>query len=83
MKKLVIGGLVGFVAGWAVRAVFDSARDAIVSITAAAYGAADMARRVAGFEREYFEDLVAEGKARWEATRRRRAAVSTSGRGDA
>jgi hypothetical protein len=79
MKKLVIGTVVGFAAGWAVRAVFDSGREAIVAVTAAAYGAADTARRVAGFEREYFQDLVAEGKARWETTKKRRAARAAGG----
>lgn len=83
MKKLVIGGVVGFAAGWATRAVFDSGRQVLVALTAAAYGARETARRVAGFEREYFQDLVAEGKARWEETRRRRAAEATGGRADA
>jgi uncharacterized membrane protein (Fun14 family) len=73
MKKLVIGGVVGFFAGWAVRAVFDSGREVMVSLAASAYGARDAARRVVGFEKEYFEDLIAEGKARWESTRGRRA----------
>ena len=70
--KTVASCVLGFVIGWGLRAMFDSGRDAIVSLTAAAYGAADTARRYAGFEREYFEDLVAEGKARWQAERRRR-----------
>jgi hypothetical protein len=78
LKKLVFGSVVGFVAGWAVRAVFDSGREVMVSLAAAGYGARDAARRLVGFEREYFEDLVAEGKAKWEATRRRGA-----GRADA
>jgi len=37
-------------------------------------GLAETARRHAGFEREYFEDLLAEGRAKWEAQRNRRAA---------
>lgn len=80
MKKLVIGGAVGFLAGWATRAVFDSGREAMVSLAAAAYGAADGARRIAAFEREYFEDMLAEAKDRWEATKRRREAARKPGR---
>lgn len=72
--KLVAGCVVGFAIGWGARAVFDSGRDAVVSLTAMAYGVAEAARRHAGFEREYFQDMLAEGKARWEAGRRRRAA---------
>jgi hypothetical protein len=71
--KTVASCLLGFVVGWSLRALFDSRRDALVSLTAAAYGAAAMARRLAGFEREYLEDVIAEGKARWEAERRCRA----------
>lgn len=74
MKKLVFGGVLGFAAGWAVRAFFDSGRQAVVAMTAAAYGAVETGRRFAGFEREYFEDILAEGKARWEERRARRAA---------
>lgn len=72
--KVVASCLVGFAVGWGARAVLDSGRDAIVSLTAMAYGVAEAARRHAGFEKEYFQDMLAEGKARWEAGRRRRAA---------
>jgi hypothetical protein len=71
--KTLASFVVGFVAGWGVRAVVDSSRDLIVSVTAAAHGAAETARRYAVIEREHLEDLVAEGKAQWEAQRRRRA----------
>lgn len=79
--KVLASFVVGFAAGWGGRAVLDSRRDALVSLTAAAYGAAEAARRHLGFEREYLEDLIAEGKARWEANRRRRAAESAARRG--
>lgn len=72
--KVVASCVVGFAIGWGARAVLDSGRDAIVSLTAMAYGLAETARRHAGFEKEYFQDMLAEGKARWEAGRRRRAA---------
>ena len=71
--KVVASCVVGFALGWAVRAVVDSGREALVSLTAAAHGMAEAARRHAGFEREYFEDLLAEGKARWESRSKRRA----------
>jgi hypothetical protein len=68
--------LLGFASGWAARAIFDSWRGAVVSATAVYFAAVDSARRHAGFEREYFEDLVAEGRAKWEAERSRRGARS-------
>ncbi|MEZ4295273.1 MAG: hypothetical protein R3B70_09890 [Polyangiaceae bacterium] len=72
MKKLLIGGAVGFAAGWIARATVDSGREILVAAGAAAYGAAEEARRLWGFEREYFEDLVAEARARWESAKKRR-----------
>lgn len=65
--------VVGFAVGWGARAFFDSGRGLAVGVTAAGYRAAEALRRHAGFEREYFEDLVAEGKAKWEADRAERA----------
>lgn len=79
--KALASFVVGFAAGWGGRAVFDSRRDALVSLTAAAYRVAEAARRTVGFEREYLEDLIAEGKARWESDRRRRAAESAARHG--
>ncbi len=78
MKTLAIF-VVGFASGWGVRAIFGSARGAVVAVTAAGYRAASAARRYAGYEREYFEDLFAEGRARWEAEERRRAAEADEG----
>lgn len=69
--KALASCLLGFVVGWGLRALFDSGREVVVSLGAAAYGAAETARKYAAFEREYFEDLVAEGKARWQARRQR------------
>lgn len=79
--KTAASFVVGVAVGWGVRAVFDSRRDALVSLTAAAYRAVEAARRHGGFEREYFEDLVAEGKAKWEADRRRRAEAAAAQHG--
>ena len=72
--KSVATYILGFASGWAMRAVFDSWRDAMVTAAAAAHATMDRARRYAGFEREYMEDLVAEGRAKWEAERKRRGA---------
>lgn len=72
MKELA-SFVVGFAAGWGVRSVFDSGRDAMVAIGALGYRAVDAARRHTAYEREHFEDLVAEAKAKWEVERQARA----------
>src|SRR5262245_21132099 len=65
--------LAGVATGWVLRSSFDSFRDLTVRSVAAAYDMAERARRFAATEREYLEDLLAEGKARHEAHKARRA----------
>lgn len=61
----------GFVSGWTVRSTVDSSRDVAVGIVATVYGAYDRTKRLVAIEREHLEDIVAEGKARYEAKRSR------------
>jgi hypothetical protein len=61
----------GLVAGWVVRSGVDSSRRLAVAAIAAAYEVSDRARRWAAIEREHFEDLLAEGRALYEARSRR------------
>jgi hypothetical protein len=61
----------GFASGWAVRSTVDSSRDLAVGLISVAYGAYDRTKRLVAVEREHLEDLVAEGKARYEARRAR------------
>lgn len=68
--KAAASFVVGLVVGWGARAFFDSGRSLAVGVTAAGYRAREALRRHVGYEREYFEDLFAEGKAKWEAERR-------------
>lgn len=62
--------LAGVVTGWALRSSFDSLRELAVSAVATGYEVAQRARRLVATEKEFFEDLVAEGRARYEASRR-------------
>lgn len=61
----------GFASGWVVRSAVDSTHDLAVNVVAVAYGAYDRTKRLVAIEREHLEDLVAEGKARYEAKRAR------------
>jgi hypothetical protein len=61
----------GFASGWVVRSAVDSSHDLAVGVIAVAYGAYDRTKRLVAVEREHLEDLVAEGKARYEAKRAR------------
>jgi len=61
--------LVGFAAGWVVRSTVDSSRGLAVGAISALYGAAERVKRLVAIEREHLEDLVAEGRARYEAER--------------
>lgn len=65
--------LAGFASGWVVRSTVDSSRDVPVRIVSAAFGLTDRVRRMVAMERERLEDLVAEGRARYETKRGRRA----------
>ena len=55
----------GFASVWVVRGTVDSSRGLVVGALATAYGVADRARRFGAIEREYFEDLLAEARARF------------------
>ncbi len=63
----------GFASGWVVRSAVDSSHDLAVGFVSAAYGAYDRSKRLVAIEREHLEDIVAEGKARYEARRARAA----------
>jgi hypothetical protein len=70
----VIGAfLAGFASGWVVRSTVTSARGLAVKAIATFYVAQDRARRWVATEREYFEDLIAEGRSQYEAERARSA----------
>ena len=61
----------GFASGWVVRSTVDSSRDLAVGLVSVAYGAYDRTKRLVAIEREHLEDLIAEGKARYESKRAR------------
>lgn len=69
----------GFASGWAVRSVVESSHDAAVGVVAAAYGVYDRTKRLVAVEREHLEDLLAEGKARYESKRARSAQATQPG----
>lgn len=64
--------LVGITAGWLMRSGVDSSRELAVRAIAAAHEASHRARRMVAVEREHLEDLLAEGRARFETERARR-----------
>ncbi len=68
MKDVFVFGM-GFVSGWAARASVESAREAAVTLIAAGYRTAHHLRVRFETEREFVLDLVAEGRARFEAGR--------------
>jgi hypothetical protein len=69
----------GFASGWVVRSAVESSHDVAVGLISVAYGAYDRTKRLVATEREHLEDLVAEGKARYEAKRARAPRGSKSG----
>lgn len=72
--------LAGFASGWVVRSTVTSTRNLAVRAVAAVYAVSDRTRRWMATEREYFEDLVAEGRAQYEAERARNAPRPKTGR---
>ncbi len=81
MKQLGIF-LAGFASGWVVRSTVDSSRGLAVSGVSAVFGALDRVRRVVALEKEHLEDLVAEGRAKHDASSRRgRVVVASSATG--
>jgi hypothetical protein len=72
LKMFGLGMFVaGFASGWVVRSAVDSSHDLAVGLISVAYGAYDRTKRIVAIEREHLEDLVAEGKARYESKRAR------------
>ena len=69
--------LAGFASGWAVRSTVDSSRGLVVGAISAFYGAVERVQRVVAIEREHLEDLVAEGRARYESKRAVKSAATS------
>jgi hypothetical protein len=69
MKRVGIF-LAGFASGWLVRSTVDSSRGLVVGAVAAAYGTVERLKRLVAIEREHLEDLIAEGKAKYQADRK-------------
>ncbi len=68
--------LAGFASGWVVRSTIDSTNDVPVRLMSAIFGATERVRRTIAMERERLEDIVAEGRARYETKRDRKEAES-------
>ncbi len=66
-----LGFVAGFAGGWMARGQVDSSRAAVVSIVATYFRAVERVKRVVAIEREHLEDLVAEGRAKFELDRAR------------
>jgi hypothetical protein len=66
MRDFFVFGM-GFASGWAARTNADSLREAAVTMIAAGYKGAERLRTMVATEREFLEDLVAEGRAHYEA----------------
>jgi hypothetical protein len=64
--------LAGVATGWVLRSSFDSFRDLAVNGLTTWYDVGERARRFVAVEREYFEDLVAEARSKFETRRSRR-----------
>jgi hypothetical protein len=74
--------LAGFASGWAVRTSVDSSRHLAVKVLSKLYGVVDRATRAVEMEREHFEDLFAEARAKYEADRARAARASRTAGND-
>ena len=59
----------GFVSGWLTRSTIDSSRGLAVGAISAFYTALDRTQRLVAIEREYFDDLLAEARLRYEQAR--------------
>ena len=68
----------GMAAGWVLRSSFGSFRGIAVSTIASSHEIAERMRRFVAEEREFFEDLLAEGKARYQEGRARAEAAVSS-----
>jgi hypothetical protein len=61
----------GFASGWVARSSVDSSRGAVVAAVATYFKAIERLKRIVAIEREHLEDLVAEGRAKFEVDRAR------------
>ena len=59
----------GFATGWVGRSVAGSTREALVQALVAAHRVRDGARRIVAEQVEWAEDLLAEGRARYDQLR--------------
>jgi hypothetical protein len=59
----------GFATGWVGRSVAGSTREALVQALVAAHKVRDGARRIVAEQVEWAEDLLAEGRARYDQLR--------------
>lgn len=72
MAMGTLGAFVGgLAAGWVARGLADAPRDELVNGVATSYGISDAVKRWVAERVEWMEDLVAEGRAQYEATCRR------------
>ncbi len=67
--KVVVAYFAGVVTGWAARSAFGSLRGLAVRTVALGVTASEEARRILATEREFIEDIVAEGRAMAAAAR--------------
>lgn len=67
--RMFVSYVAGVVTGWALRSAVGSTRGLIVSAVSVALEARDRTMRILAQEREFLEDLVAEGRARYTAAR--------------
>jgi hypothetical protein len=61
--------LSGVVVGWGARAALGSTREAVVQSLVLAHTARDKVKRLVAEQAEFIEDMLAEGRARFEAQR--------------
>ena len=70
MPIAIVGSYVaGFASGWLARSAVTSSREVVVRTLVFAQALRDGVRRVVAEQGEWFEDLFAESKARYQASR--------------
>ena len=67
--RMFVSYVAGVATGWVLRSAVGSTRGLVVSAVAVALEARDRTMRILAQEREFLEDLVAEGRARYAAAR--------------
>jgi len=68
---MALAFVAGVATGWLLRSGVGSMRGLAVQVVAGGLTVAEGGRRLVATEREYFEDLLAEGRARFQAGRKR------------